>query len=410
MDSGLTAIPFNIVWTDNCPTQYRCRQNFYHVANAAKTLHHKPITIHKFAQKYRFKGSWDATGKVVKQKILQNELKYDRCSTALDCYMKLTRDMTRDGSEKKTQKLLEYEHTGDAKVVKNTTFTTIKTHIGYGTEKTQEYASMINTGQYKHVIFTDRQDVPDIKPIQGTMLISQVNGTKNIDIPSLTSARLPCSCPPCRLNVNEMIEKCEYKSDQTIEEHQIIMKNDDENNVVDDPYGILALTVAQLKTELLNRGLSRSGLKQDLVARLLIDLERDNWETGINNETGATVINGDATPHPIFPDATDAPLPIIALPDIVSPPQLPDATVINGNATDAPLPMAALPDIVPCPIVVNPLRMVVLLESAPLLLAMDSLNVKQLKEQLLARRLKRVGNKAALVARLKEYLERNDTT
>ena len=95
LDSGLTAIPFNIVWTDNCPTQYRCRQNFYHVANAAKTLHHKPITIHKFAQKYRFKGSWDATSKVVKQKILQNELKYDRCSTALDCYMKLTREMDR---------------------------------------------------------------------------------------------------------------------------------------------------------------------------------------------------------------------------------------------------------------------------------------------------------------------------
>ena len=91
-----------------------------------KILHHKPIIIHKFAQKYRFKGSWDATGKVVKQKILQNELKYDRCSTALDCYMKLTRDMTRDGSEKKTQKLLEYERTSDAKVVKNTTFTTIK--------------------------------------------------------------------------------------------------------------------------------------------------------------------------------------------------------------------------------------------------------------------------------------------
>ena len=86
--------------------------------------------------------------------------------------MKLTRDMTRDGSEKKTQKLLEYERTGNAKVVKNTTFTTIKTHIGYGTEHTQEYASMINTGQYKHVIFTDRQDVLDIKPIQGTMLIS----------------------------------------------------------------------------------------------------------------------------------------------------------------------------------------------------------------------------------------------
>ena len=500
LDSGLTAIPFNIVWTDNCPTQYRCRQNFYHVANAAKTSNHKPIVIHKFAQKYRFKGSWDATGKVVKQKILQNELKYDRCSNAMDCYMKMTRDMTKDGSEKKTQKLLEYERTGDAKVVKNTTFTTIKTHIGYGTEHKQEYTSMIDTGQYKHVVFTDRQDVPDMKPIQGTMLISQVNGTKNTDKESLVSARLPCSCPPCRLNVNEMIQKCEYKSERMIEEHQIIMKNNDEDNTKDDPYGILTLTVTQLKAELLNRGLARSGLKQDLVARLLSDLERNNWETGINNESSATVINGDTAcqPLPALPDivlppqlldatvvngsATDAPAPMGALPDIVLPPQLPDATVINGSVADAPSPMVALPDIVlppqlpdatvvngsatapsimvalpdivlpphlpdatvvngsataPSPMValpdivlhphlpdaagVNgsataPSIMVALPDIVPPphlpiphLLHFDLLNVKQLKEQLLVRRLKRVGNKAALVARLKEYLERNNT-
>ena len=48
--------------------------------------------------------------------------------------MKMNRDMTRDGSEKHTEKLLEYERTGDAKVVKNTTFTTMKRHIGYGTK------------------------------------------------------------------------------------------------------------------------------------------------------------------------------------------------------------------------------------------------------------------------------------
>ena len=90
VDSGLTVIPFNIVWTDNCPTQYWCRQNFYHVANAANILSHKPVLTHKLAQKYRFKRSWDVTGKVVKKKILQNELKYDRCSNAMDCYMKTT--------------------------------------------------------------------------------------------------------------------------------------------------------------------------------------------------------------------------------------------------------------------------------------------------------------------------------
>ena len=42
-----------------------------------------------------------------------------------------------------------------------------------------------------------------------------------------------------------MIDKCEYKSEQIIEEHEIIMKNHDGNTVGDDPYGVLTLMVAQ---------------------------------------------------------------------------------------------------------------------------------------------------------------------
>lgn len=38
------------------------------------------------------------------------------------------------------------------------------------------------------MVFTDRKDVPDIKTIQGTILIYQVNGTKNTGIPSLVWA------------------------------------------------------------------------------------------------------------------------------------------------------------------------------------------------------------------------------
>ena len=73
--------------------------------------------------------------------------------------------MTKDGSKNNTQKLLEYECTSDTKVIKNTTFTTMKTHIGYGTEHKEEYTSIINTGQYTHVVFTYRKDVLDIKPM-----------------------------------------------------------------------------------------------------------------------------------------------------------------------------------------------------------------------------------------------------
>ena len=61
-------------------------------------------TIHKFAQKHKFKGSWEATGKLIKDTILKNELKLDRFATAWDCYLKLRRDLTKNGSEDMQQK------------------------------------------------------------------------------------------------------------------------------------------------------------------------------------------------------------------------------------------------------------------------------------------------------------------
>lgn len=89
VSNGDEPIPYNVVWTDNCPTQYKCRQNFVKVANASTTLKYKTNIVHKFASKYRFKGSWDATGKLVKERIHNLEMKYERCDTAWSCYERL---------------------------------------------------------------------------------------------------------------------------------------------------------------------------------------------------------------------------------------------------------------------------------------------------------------------------------
>ena len=97
------------------------------------------------------------------------------------------------------------------------------------------------------------------------MLISQVSGNQSLDTPTLVSNRLPCLCPPCCKNVNEMMEKCEYKNEGTSQEHPIIMKGGVPDNTVDDPHGIILLTVAQLRVELLDRGLRRTGHKPELV-------------------------------------------------------------------------------------------------------------------------------------------------
>ena len=93
------SIPVNIVWSDNCLGQYRCQQNFLNVTKAVENHGNETIIVHKLAEKYRFKGSWDATGKIVKERIMNNELKYNRCANAMDCYLKITQDLTKMGTK-----------------------------------------------------------------------------------------------------------------------------------------------------------------------------------------------------------------------------------------------------------------------------------------------------------------------
>ena len=96
----------NIVHTDNYPTQYKYQQSFWQVAAAADTTDAR--IIHKFASKYRFKGSWDATGKIVKNCILKNKLKMNWCTNIYDCYINLKSDLSHDGKEKNKQDWLKW--------------------------------------------------------------------------------------------------------------------------------------------------------------------------------------------------------------------------------------------------------------------------------------------------------------
>ena len=130
---GKDTIPFNIVHTDNCAPQYKCRQNFLQLSKSFESLN--TMVIHKFAQKYRFKGSWDAAGKLVKQAIHRLEMKNERCANANDCYFKLINELPKDGSEASTKKLEKYEQLKDKCVLGNTTLRTRRTFVGLGTKK-----------------------------------------------------------------------------------------------------------------------------------------------------------------------------------------------------------------------------------------------------------------------------------
>ena len=92
---------------------------FYKIATSNQTREYR--IVHKSAENFCFKGRWDATGKLVKSTI-KNEMKYDRCANALDCYKKLRRDLSKHGDGARNRKWLEWEASGNERVLEKNSF------------------------------------------------------------------------------------------------------------------------------------------------------------------------------------------------------------------------------------------------------------------------------------------------
>ena len=89
--------------------------------------------------------------------------------------------------------------------------------IGYATENKEEYNKMSEDPNNKHIIFTDRENIPDMKPIKDTLNTSQVQGQLAGNNPeesrSFHTLLLPCSCPQCCEDPSK-VELCLFKKDR----------------------------------------------------------------------------------------------------------------------------------------------------------------------------------------------------
>jgi hypothetical protein len=86
-----------LLWTDGCPGQYKCRQNFLKVAQFPQR-HPGLELVHSFAATGQFKGLHDAAGKTAKTNLTKRELREQagtRCTSAKRCYKASAATMTR---------------------------------------------------------------------------------------------------------------------------------------------------------------------------------------------------------------------------------------------------------------------------------------------------------------------------
>ena len=134
-----------------------------------------------------------------------------RVADAWDCYRTLCKQLTKDGSEKLILDLEQYEIDGDERVLKNTTFTTKRTLIGYVTEDINEFNSKSAEQQYDHIVFSDRSEtlVSKMKPVVDTLALLYVQGeveaSTGTGTRTLITSYLPCSCLVCRTEPSDVL-------------------------------------------------------------------------------------------------------------------------------------------------------------------------------------------------------------
>jgi hypothetical protein len=245
---------------------------------APQRLNGATIT-HKFAQKYGFKGSWDATGKLVKQAIMRNEKKYERCENALECYKKLRLDLTKKGDDDKNKKWKQWEENNDSLLLKKTALTTNRTYIGLGVESKDELKKLQQEG-FDHIVHTDRTSIPDMKALKETQKLNQVQSHGD---DQLLCAILPCSCPPCRKNPQDF-GKCLYANERKIRiETRSVKKSTTNDETNTDIFA--GLTVVELRQRCKTYNLPSTGNKQYLLDSLLnFDEKADEFFDTMNQD------------------------------------------------------------------------------------------------------------------------------
>jgi len=177
------------LWTDNCPTQYKCRQNFLMIATFGDR-HHGLDIQHRFAQKFCFKGVWDGAGKVVKDLLRDEEnSQKGRFANALECFKRMVRKANAPVSKfgeaseaggqaspiKDERPWAQWEKNKDPRILDKGVFKTTRKMYGYITEDSDEYEELKK--DYEHIVFVSRDDVPDMNGVKGTQKLHSVSSS-----------------------------------------------------------------------------------------------------------------------------------------------------------------------------------------------------------------------------------------
>mmetsp|Transcript_4214 Transcript_4214/g.5918 ORF Transcript_4214/g.5918 Transcript_4214/m.5918 type:complete len:611 (-) Transcript_4214:334-2166(-) len=197
-----------IIWTDNAPHQYRCRQTFIQVASIQ--LRHPGITVtHRLAVVDNFKGIHDAVGKDPSRIVRELEKMDIRSPTAFMVFVNCIQHL-----ETYETKWDELERENDIGIQLKGRFGLNERTMYFVTEKKEDYDRLV--AQYPgRILLCDRTNIQDTiskKAVDDTMQLHEVKsfetslpeayqskGKNKLDIRNwrVLTSYLPCNCFTC---------------------------------------------------------------------------------------------------------------------------------------------------------------------------------------------------------------------
>jgi hypothetical protein len=201
-----------IVWTDNCPNQYKCKENFVHLFDIEEKLGIK--IAHCFAVKDNFKGVWDGAGKVVKNFLWRMEQEQTRSATAFECFINMKHgDFEFDDRESWKR----FEETNDKYLLQHSTFTNTRRIIGLVVDIEEQY-EQYSSAFPGNIVLADRREIPTLtKPVKNTTKLHQVSFCQKDHGASFGYFNVedyPCRCILCRNKIFDPVgaDGCPYKT------------------------------------------------------------------------------------------------------------------------------------------------------------------------------------------------------
>ena len=187
-----------ILYSDNAPAQYRCRQNFIKVASFEER-HPGIALVHRLAVSCNFKGPHDAVGKEPAQLAKREELTENRSSSAYEvfelCINKL--EKTKNDTPWKG-----YEEQCNIRLKRKGVYGMDTRRVWFVTE-TEEKRQELLTKHPGRILLCDRSFILDSQTIKGTNHLHEIRSiatnvpTTHPLIWEVATYRLPCNCVHC---------------------------------------------------------------------------------------------------------------------------------------------------------------------------------------------------------------------